>query len=130
MSRTIHHPFADLIGLTVESVREGTSHCRLTVSEALFNPHKVVHGGVLYSLADTGMGGAIYSILEEGELCATIDLSISYFKAVKEGTLECFTEILHRGKTVASLESKIFNHDTLAAKAHGHFSIFRPTSPA
>ena len=124
------HPFADLIGLTVESVKNGTSHCRLAVNESLLNPHDVVHGGVLYSLADTGMGGAIYSILEAGELCATIDLSISYFKAVREGSLECFTQILHRGKTVASLESKIFNHDELVAKAHGHFSIFRPSAPA
>ena len=54
--------------------------------------------------------------------------AISYFKAVKEVWLECYTELLHRGKTIASLESKILSQDALIAKAHGHFSIFRPSS--
>jgi len=120
------HPFADLIGLTVESVKNGTSHCRLQSDEKCFNPHGVLHGAVIYALADTGMGGAVYTLLEKGELCATIDIGISYFKAVREGFLDCYTKVLHKGKTLARLESEIYNHDQLIAKAYGNFSIFRP----
>ena len=58
------HPFADLIGLTFESAEPGTSRCRVPIRAELLNPHGVVHGAVAYALADTGMGGALYPVLE------------------------------------------------------------------
>jgi len=89
------------------------------------NPHKVVHGGVLYSMADTGMGGAVYTVMEKDQLCATIEIKITYFKAVKEGSLICDTRIVSRGKRVAALESEITCDGRLVAKASGTYSIFR-----
>jgi len=85
----------------------------------------VVHGGVLYSMADTGMGGALYSLLEKDELCATVEIKISYFKHVREGTVICDTKVIHKGKTIGVLESEILNNETLVAKANGTFSIFK-----
>jgi len=79
------HPFAKLIGLVFESVEEGKSLCIIDINENLFNPQNVVHGGVLYSMADTGMGGALYPLLKDDEYCATIEIKISYFKPVLEG---------------------------------------------
>ena len=122
----IAHPFADLIGLVFESVHQGRSLCRIEVENKLLNPHGVVHGSVLSALADTGMGGALYPLLGEEESCATIEIKISYFKSVQEGTLECNTRLIHKGKTVASLESEIFSNNDLVAKASGTYSIFRP----
>jgi len=122
----LKHPFAKLIGLVFESRDKGKSVCKLDVSEELYNPQKVVHGGVLYSLADTGMGGALYPLLKSDEYCATIEIKISYFKPVREGTLECRTTLISKGKTVASLESVIFNRGVVVAKASGSYSIFKP----
>ncbi len=120
------HPFADLIGLVVEDMAEGSSVCRLEPSEELHNPHNVVHGAVLYALADTGMGGALYPLLKEGELCATVETKITYFRAVRSGSLECRSKVINKGKTIASLESEIFNEGKLVAKAYGTFSVFTP----
>ncbi|MBW2297411.1 MAG: PaaI family thioesterase [Deltaproteobacteria bacterium] len=120
------HPFAELIGLVFESVHKGRSFCHIDADEKLFNPHNVVHGSVMVALADTCMGGALYPLLEEYESCATIEIKINYFKPVREGTLECATQLLHKGKNVASLESEIFNNDSLVAKASGTYAIFRP----
>ena len=36
------------------------------------NPHNVVHGAVLYAMADTGMGAALYPTLSADKVCATI----------------------------------------------------------
>ncbi len=119
------HPFGDLIGLTFTKLKEGYSQCTLVVTENLMNPHKVVHGGVLYSMADTGMGAALYSHLKSDELCATIEVKIAYFSAVKSGTLICDTRVIHKGKTIATLESEIKNSDNLVAKAMGTYSIFK-----
>jgi len=119
------HPFGDLIGLQFVKCEGGQSQCVLKVDQRLLNPHKVVHGGVLYSMADTGMGGAVYTVIEKNELCATIEIKITYFKAVKEGSLICDTRIVSRGKRVAALESEITCDGRLVAKASGTYSIFR-----
>ena len=120
------HPFAELIGLKIVLEDDNTSFCSLDVSDKLLNPHNVLHGGVIYSLADTGMGGALYPTLENGELCATVEINICYFSAVRNGTIDCMTKLSYRAKTWAYLESEITNNGKIVAKATGTYSIFRP----
>ncbi|MBC7247303.1 MAG: PaaI family thioesterase [Actinobacteria bacterium] len=123
------NPFGELIGLTFSACGEGRSRCELPVREELFNPHGVLHGGVIYSMADTGMGGALYSILAEGELCATVEIKIAYLAAVSSGTLVCDTRVLERRSRIAVLESEVVNlgpqGDRLVAKALGTYYVYR-----
>lgn len=120
------HPFASLIGLVVEERRAGFSRCALEVAPEHLNPHRVVHGAVVYALADTGMGAALYPTLGEGELCATIEVKINYFKPATAGKLVCVTELVNRGKAVANLESRVLLGEVLVAKANGNYAIFTP----
>jgi acyl-CoA thioesterase len=117
------HPFADLIALKIDEQRAGFSKLSLTVSEDHLNPHNVVHGAVLYALADTGMGSALYPTLAEGEICATIEIKINYFKPVASGTVSCTTTIINRGKSVANLESKLYVGDVVVAQANGNYAV-------
>ena len=119
------NPFGDLIGLQFVKCEGGQSRCTLEVEQRLLNPHGAVHGGVLYSMADTGMGGAMYTVMEKEELCATIEIKITYFKAVRSGTLVCDTRIINKRRRVAALESEITSDGRLVAKASGTFSVFR-----
>ena len=119
------HPYGDLIGFEFTELKKGYSQCVLKIDKDHFNPHKTVHGGVMYSMADTGMGGALYPLLEKDELCATVELKITYFKPVKEGKLICNTKVIHRGKSFGVLESEILNGEILVSKAYGTFSIFK-----
>lgn len=123
----MNHPYADLIGLQIDEMDKGHSRCSIVVSEKLMNPHGVVHGAAIYSLADSGMGAALYPTLEEGEICATIEIKLNYYRAVKDGQLSCVTRVINRGKSVANMESDIYSGDTLVAKANGHYSIFTPS---
>ena len=54
------NPFAKLISLHVDEQRIGFSKLGLDVAQEHLNPHGVVHGAVVYALADTGMGVALY----------------------------------------------------------------------
>ncbi|MFW9877211.1 MAG: PaaI family thioesterase [Candidatus Thorarchaeota archaeon] len=119
------HPYGDLIGFEFTKLKKGYSQCVLQINKNHFNPHKIVHGAVIYSMADTGMGGALYSLLEKGESCATLEIKITYFKPVKEGKLICDTNVIHRGRSFSVLESNILNNETLVSKAYGTFSIFK-----
>ncbi|MFH0128788.1 PaaI family thioesterase [Variovorax sp. VaC1] len=122
----MNHPFAELIDLNIEEVKGGSSTLTLVVAPQHLNPHEVVHGAVLFAMADTGMGSALYPTLEAGEICATIEIKINYFKPVFQGRLVCKTELVNRGKTVANLESRLYVDDVLVAHANGNYAIFRP----
>ena len=121
----MYHPFADVVGLVVNDRNDQGSSCHLDIEEKHFNPNNVVHGAVLYALADTGMGAAVHHHLTADQLCATIEIKITYFKPVFEGSVQCNTTIINKGKTVVHLESEIFNEDRLVAKANGNFAIFK-----
>jgi len=121
----MEHPYADLIGLNVDVREEGYSECSLAVEQKHTNPHEVAHGAVIFSLADTGMGAALYPTLAEGQLCATIEIKINYFRPVFSGKLLCKTKLVSRGKSIANLDSEIYCEEKLVAKANGNYSIFR-----
>jgi len=118
-------PFRELVGVTFTRVDDGYSHCVLEVDKKLLNPAGIVHGGALYTLADSGMGVALYSFVDEGELFLTIETSVFYFKAVSSGTLTCEARVVHRGKRIAVMEAEIKNGEQLVAKAVGTFSIYK-----
>ncbi len=119
------NPFGDLLGLTFTKVSKGYSRCVLDVDEKLLSPHRTVHGGVTYAMADTGMGAALYSCIGEDERCSTIEVKIVYFKQVKSGTLTCDTKVIHSSKRIAILESEITNEGQLVAKTLGTWSIYK-----
>ena len=118
------HPYGELIGLTFTKLDKGYSQCTLNIEKKLLNPHGFLHGGVMYSMADTGMGAALYSLLEEKESCATIEVKIAYFKPVSNGVLTCNTKVIHKGRSISALDSEIIHNEKLVAKASGTFSIF------
>ena len=124
----IFHPFAQLIGLSVSGQDAGRSRCVLSVDPKLLNPHRVLHGGVIFSMADTGMGAALYPCLEDDELCATVDIKIAYFGAVTSGLLTCDSRLLHKTRRLAFLDSEVTNDGRPVAKAMGTFSIFKASS--
>ncbi len=124
------HPFAELIDLQVTEHRPGASRVELLVTNDHLNPNGVVHGAVVYAMADTGMGAALYPTLDEGEICATIEIKINYFKPIAAGRLSCTTEVVNRGKRIANLESRVFLGDVLVAQANGNYAIFTPRKPA
>jgi acyl-CoA thioesterase len=123
-------PFLDHIGLVVREHGAGSSTCALTVAPFHRNSSGIVHGAVLFALADTGMGAALFPTLEQGDGCATVELKISYFKPVREGELVCTTQLVHRARTLANLESSIYAGAALVARANGHFAIVRRQAPA
>jgi len=117
------NPFGMLLGLKCERTGPGLSNCTLDVRPDLMNPNGVLHGGVVYSLADTGMGAALHTQLSTGERCATIEINIVYLSPVTEGSLQCTSRVVHRGRSTAVIESDVFNSEQLVARALGTFSI-------
>lgn len=118
------HPFADLLGFAVERRGEGTSLLTLEVRPEHRNPYGLVHGAVLYALADTGMGAALSSLLAPGEICPTLEIKINYLRPWQSGTLSCESRVIFKGRGTAVLQSDL--HDGSGrhlAQASGTFAI-------
>ncbi len=119
------NPFGELIGLKFTKCEKGYSQCTLEINQRLMNPFKSLHGGVMYSMIDTGMGIALYNSLADDEYCATIEIQISYFSPVTFGTLTCESNLICRKGSIGFLEAKIKDNENLIASASGTFSIIK-----
>ncbi len=121
------NPFGNLVGLEIDSVKDGSARGRIGIAQHHLNPHGIVHGAVPYALADTAMGAAVYSSLEPGQICATIEIKMNYFRAVTmPGLLECEARVIHRGRTTANVDADLIVGGRLVARANGTFAILAP----
>ncbi len=121
--------FLQLLGMQVDTASSGIGRMRILVDERLLHPHQMVHGGVIFALADTAMALALLSVLPAGTRTSTIEAKINFFLPVLAGELVAEATIVHQGRSTAVLESKIYNiHEgerrTIACML-GTFSIAR-----
>jgi uncharacterized protein (TIGR00369 family) len=99
---------------------------RLTIDPAWHNPNGVLHGGVVYTLIDYSMGGAVQAGLPAGEYCTTIEVKVSYLASAREGTLTVNTDVVKQGRNIAFTESKVTDDKgRLVATASGSMFVFR-----
>ena len=116
----------DLLGMVSEGREPGRCRMRLDVDAAWANPNGVLHGGVVYTLIDYSMGGAVQPHLPEGDWCTSIEVKVSYLAAVREGALTVDTTVVKEGRNIAFLESKVTGEDgRLVATGSGSMFVFR-----
>jgi uncharacterized protein (TIGR00369 family) len=111
-------PVADLIGLELVRMENGESTMHMEAEERHSNPMGTIHGGILCDLADAAMGTAYFSLLEEGESFATLELKINYLRPFWTGRLVAHGRVVSRGKTVGMAECEVVDEQgRLIAKA-------------
>lgn len=94
--------------MKVIEIGEGFARVEMTIDEQILNVHGFVHGGALYSLADTAAGAASFAT---GRDSVTLTGTINYIKPGKGGKLiGIATEISH-GRTTGVYEVFIYNDD-------------------
>ncbi|MBR1709752.1 MAG: PaaI family thioesterase [Clostridia bacterium] len=85
---------ADL-GIELLRLEPGRCECELRLESRHLNTLSIVHGGVLYSLADTASSLAAASYGGGG---STVSGSIDYLRAAKGTTLHCTAEVVKYGR--------------------------------
>lgn len=119
-------PFLDELGLKVESAADGHCHISLPLTSHIMNPYGVLHGGITFTLADTGMGIAAYTLLAPGERTTTIESSIRYLRPAKSGRIVADCRVIRRSNRFAITEAEVFDEaGEVIAVAGGSFYISR-----
>jgi acyl-CoA thioesterase len=117
-------PIAALLGIRRATMADGRAVFELAIRPEHMNPHGVVHGGVVYTLADFAMGGALTSLLEPGERCATLEAKINYLAPTVSGGLRAEARVVSRSRRIAVMEVRVYGEaERLIALATGSFFI-------
>lgn len=91
--------FIKEVGMELTEIREGYCKGRIVLSKKHNNPMGTVHGGVIFSLADTVGGRAAMTY---GSKVVTLNSSISYLNpAVGTEYIEAEANVVRNGKTTA-----------------------------
>ncbi len=120
---------AHLLGMKIVSTEAGLGRVSIQVDQRLMHPQQIVHGGVMFTLADTAMSMALFSLLPPGTRFGTVEAKINFLLPVREGELFAEGIILHKGRSTAVIEATIYNivngERQIVAKALGTFSFAR-----
>jgi uncharacterized protein (TIGR00369 family) len=102
-------PFAKLIGARFADIEVGMVVFECEPDEAFYNPIGLVHGGLVCTLADSVTGCAVQTTLEAGYTFTSIDLNVSYLRAVtkESGRLRATGRITRPGRRVAFASAEI-----------------------
>ena len=85
------------------------------------NPMGIVQGGMLSAMIDDTMGPLLIA-LGKGRMGTTIDLGVSFLRAVKPGPIEVEARIVRQGRNVAFLEGELFDAEgKLSVRATASF---------
>ncbi|MFQ5612251.1 MAG: PaaI family thioesterase [Anaerolineae bacterium] len=110
--------------MAFEHVGEGLCRCSLPVRPRLMNPHGGLHGGVAFTLADTGMGFAVFSLIEADERASTLDITIRYLKPARGERITAHCRVVRRGATIAVTQAQVVDDaGEVVALADGAFYI-------
>jgi acyl-CoA thioesterase len=96
--------FARQAGVELIEVSPGRARVRMEIKEKHMNSHRTVHGGAIFTLADTAFALASNS---HGIPAAAINAHISYLTAARSGILYADAEEYARNPKLASYTVKV-----------------------
>ncbi len=117
-------PLQGYLGMELSGTEIGSGTASLTIGEQHANPNGVVHGAVLFALVDTAMGKATMSTVDDGQYCASVELSLRFIRPASAGELIATATVVKRGKSIVHLDARVHDgDDRLVATSAGTFAI-------
>ncbi len=100
-------PLWDLLGIELVDVKKGWAKMKLPFSEKLVHAYGAVHGGAIFSLADSAVAMALLGLVERGERLMTVEMKINYVSSFEGGEIIALASISSKGKRIALGEVEI-----------------------
>lgn len=114
-------PFLKNLGVKLKDCGPGWCEATLEIQNYHKQQDRVVHAGVLGTLADHCAGGAAGTLIGADQIVLTVEYKINLLRAAKGDSLSARAEILKAGERFCIAESEVFAHAgperSLVAKA-------------
>ena len=115
--------FVDTLGVRSRTADDGTAHLELDATDEHLNEAGTVHGGVLATLVDTAMGQAVRSRTGEGDVPATSQLTVTYLRPGKPGTLQVTGRVSKQGDHLTVCEAEVEQDGRTLVHAVATFAV-------
>lgn len=95
-------PITSTVGWTIEGVEPGILRLGFVARPWLFHAAGLLHGGIMATLLDSAMSGAVMSMLPRGGGCTTTQLSVTPVRGVRpdDGPFVIEGRVTHFGKRI------------------------------
>ncbi len=123
-ARLREDPYANYLGIEVDRLDKGYALCSLTVTEQMINFLGLLHGGLVFSLADVAFSAASNSDYSPSY---ALDVSGSFLRSAKVGDkLISEAKLVHTTRRTGIYRMEVRNGDELLALFNG--TVFRKVS--
>jgi uncharacterized protein (TIGR00369 family) len=104
-------PFAETSDIWLVMAEHGRVLFEALPAVKFLNPLGTIHGGWTSTLLDSAMGCAVHSTLKPGYGFTTVDMSVTFVRAVlpTSGKLTCEGKIIHSGSRIATAEGRVID---------------------
>ena len=117
-------PLQEYLGMELSGTDPGSGAASLTLGAEHLNPNGVAHGAVLFALVDTAMGKSTMSVVDDGQYCASVELSLRFIRPASAGELIAAATVVKKGRTIVHLEARVHDgDDRIIATSSGTFAI-------
>lgn len=84
----------------------------------------ILHGGVMMSILDMAMAGAVVQTLQPHETCVSVNINTDFLRAATRGRLVARARLERRGKTMAFPQGELLDAEGgIVARATGVWAI-------
>lgn len=95
------------LGIEFGYAADGACLATLDAGPPQCNVFGVVHGAVLFAMADTGMGFALLEALDGRPLLSSITVTATYLRPVAPGRIQARASVVRLGRAVAFLACSV-----------------------
>ena len=107
-------------GMVITHAEPGLVRGELTVTENSYNPHGIVHGGALTTLADTAAGCCACS---KGGHCVTSNCTMEFLRPATGKKIYCVATPKKMGRRLSTIQVSLTNDEGIEV-ATGTFTFF------
>jgi uncharacterized protein (TIGR00369 family) len=102
-------PICEVLDFLLVEAEAGRAVFEGIPADRFRNPLGTVHGGWMSTLLDSALGCAVHSTLKAGQGFTTVDLAVSFVRAVHQssGKLRCEAKVIHTGGRIATAEARL-----------------------
>jgi acyl-CoA thioesterase len=114
-----HDRFSQWLGIQLLDIKEGYCKIQMQLREEMVNGFGIIHGGILFSLADSAFA---FACNNRNNLSVALDVSITFTKPAQPGdTVTAEAKELHHGKQTGLYLI------TLTNQHHQQLALFKGT---
>lgn len=119
-------PFETHLGMNIDEAGNGRAVLSMPFRVAHCQGAGLMHGGAITSLADTALAIAIKTLLPEGTIFATIDMSMTFKHPIRWGTIRGIAEVIDRTeRDITGAVAIVDEEGVTAATCRAHFRVKR-----